>query len=322
MREFNYRYFLLYMDSGDGTLRASAPQLLALNRSRTVERELVHRVSVAEVLLTDVRECGTGRFEAAACWPRSHPTFPRGRDDRHSPLVLVETVRQLGIYVPLRYYGVAGTAQFLIKNVSFTVDPLAEPRVDHGSSEVTCRVSVGEVRTGPDGAPRAMRMRMRFTAGERPGGPAFAHAEGQARFVAAGDYAVLRRGAGDTVSAPARGAVRPDPAALGVAAACDVLIGLDRDALVLDPADARHPFLFDHGADHVPGMVLLEAARQAAAVRSAGRLLRPSGGQFKALRFTEHSPRAQVECAVYARTCVFGFRQGGALTAVGALHYP
>ncbi|MFJ9544513.1 AfsA-related hotdog domain-containing protein, partial [Streptomyces sp. NPDC101225] len=30
-------------------------------------------------------------------------------------------------------------------------------------------------------------------------------------------------------------------------------------------ADTRHPVLFDHPVDHVPGMVLLEAARQAAA---------------------------------------------------------
>jgi 2-oxo-3-(phosphooxy)propyl 3-oxoalkanoate synthase len=39
------------------------------------------------------------------------------------------------------------------------------------------------------------------------------------------------------------------------------------------------------------------------------------------LRFTEHAPLARVECAVYARTSVFRFRQGGAHTAVGVLRY-
>jgi hypothetical protein len=31
-------------------------------------------------------------------------------------------------------------------------------------------------------------------------------------------------------------------------------------------ADTRHPVLFEHAVDHVPGMVLIEAARQATAV--------------------------------------------------------
>ncbi|MEK8174784.1 hypothetical protein NKH77_54250 [Streptomyces sp. M19] len=28
------------------------------------------------MLLTDVRPVADGRYAAAACWPRSHPTFP------------------------------------------------------------------------------------------------------------------------------------------------------------------------------------------------------------------------------------------------------
>lgn len=48
-----------------------------LSWSRTVERELVHRTSVAEVLLTDVQPADTAHvFRAAASWPRAHPTFP------------------------------------------------------------------------------------------------------------------------------------------------------------------------------------------------------------------------------------------------------
>ncbi len=264
----------------------------------------------------DVRACGDGEFTAAAAWPRSHPTFPRGRDDRHSPLVLVETVRQLGIYLPLRYYGVAATTQFLIRDVSFTIDPAAEPRAGHGSTEITCLVSVVHVRTGPGGVPRSMRMRVRFEAGGVP----FASAEGSARFLGAAEYAALR---GDLAeqTCPARQLGRPDHVSLDVASPSDVVIGLKRDVLVLDPADPRHPFLFDHGTDHVPGMALLEAARQAASMRSARQLVRPLAGRLKALRFTEHAPLARVECALYSNICVFRFRQGGAHTAVGVLRY-
>ncbi len=307
--------FSAYMDSGDGALRTPTFGGLALSWSRTVERELVHRVSVAEVLLTDVRASGDDRFEAAASWPRSHPTFPRGRDDRHSPLVLVETMRQLGIYIPLVHYGVSPKARFLIKDLTFGVDPATEPQAGYGSSEITCLVTAANVRTGPGGVARAMRLRVRFLADGVP----FAYAEGSARFVDSTEYKVFRAGACDSV-VPGT-AVRPDHTELAVATPYDVVISLDRDELLLDPADARHPFLFDHGADHVPGMALLEAARQAVALRSAGRLVRPLAGQLRALRFTEHAPSARIECTIYARTCVFRFRQGESHTAVGVLRY-
>jgi 2-oxo-3-(phosphooxy)propyl 3-oxoalkanoate synthase len=316
MRNPTYRYFLICMDSADGLLRPPGAEHEALSRSRTVDHELVHRVSVAEVLLTDVRRTGPDRFAAAASWPRSHPTFPRGTDDRHSPLVLVETVRQLGIYIPLRYYGVDPAAHFLIRDVSFTLDPRCEPRADWGASEITCQVSVGELRAGRDGVPRGMRMWLTFRTGEA----SFGRAEGSSRFVAAEGYAALRARTARE-AAPADRPARPEHLVLGVGSPGDVVIGLADDAVAFQPADARHPFLFDHASDHVPGMALLEAARQATAWHSRGRLSRPFAGQLKALRFTEHAPPARVECAVYARTSVFRFRQGGSHSAIGVLRY-
>ncbi|TGB18071.1 A-factor biosynthesis protein [Streptomyces palmae] len=287
-----------------------------LSWSRTVERELVHRASVAEVLLTDVHMCGPGEFLAAAAWTRSHPTFRRGRDDRHSPWMVVETLRQLGIYIPLRYYAVSATARFLITDVAFTLDPAAEPRARQAASEITCRVSVDGVRT-PRGrpAPAGLRMRARFSVGGR----AFAVAWGGARFVDAAAYAVLRAGAR---TAPPGGARRrPRPAAAGVESPADVVLSLGRTGPLMDAADPRHPFLFDHGSDHVPGMALLEAARQAVALHSAGHFTRPTACHMKALRFTEHSPPARVECVQHDRTSVFRFRQGDSATAVGVLRY-
>ncbi|MFV2121764.1 AfsA-related hotdog domain-containing protein, partial [Streptomyces sp. Act-28] len=89
----------------------------------------------------------------------------------------------------------------------------------------------------------------------------------------------------------------------------------------VDAADPRHPFFFDHATDHVPGMVLLEAARQAAALASGGTLLRMTGARLTALRFTEFAPAARVTCVPHRRTCVFRFDQGGECRAFGVLHY-
>ncbi|MGV9255720.1 ScbA/BarX family gamma-butyrolactone biosynthesis protein [Streptomyces sp. NPDC003697] len=298
--------------------------LSSLSRSRTVERELVHRVSVAEVLLTDVRRCGPLAFCAAAAWPRSHPTFPRGRDERHSPWMVAETLRQLGIYIPLRHLGVPGTARFLISDLSFTLDPAAEPRAPHGASEITCLVSAGDLRTGRDGdTVTGLRLRAAFLAGGRT----FARASGGARFLDAARYEEVRSAAtasvppATTAPVPPDGA-RPEPAPLGLASESDVVVLVAGDDLLAVPADPRHPFLFDHGTDHVPGMALLEAARQAIALRSRGRLVRPVSGRLSALRFTEHTPPAVIRCSVRDRTGVFAFRQGGGTTAEGVLRYP
>lgn len=292
------------------------PRAPNLSWSSTVPRELVHRTSVAEVLLTDVRPDRAGGFLAAACWPRSHPTFPDG-SDRHSPLLVVETLRQLGIYLPLRWYGVPATARMLIDDLYFALRPDREPRVDLGCTEITCTVEVTHPRRRSDGGLAAVRL----TVGYQAGGRLFARAGGGARFLSAERYAAVR---GDLMAArqppPAPGG-RPDPALLGVARTADVVVARRADGLAVEPADPGHPFYFDHAGDHVPGMLLLEAARQGAAEASGGVLLRPVSGRLAAVRFTEYQPPALVDTVTHHRTCVFRVRQGAGATAYGVLGY-
>ncbi len=289
-----------------------------LSWSRTVPRELVHRSSVAEVLLTDVRPNGAGGYLAAACWPRSHLTFPAAGTDRHNPLLVVETLRQLGIYIPLRWYGLAPTVRMLIDDLYFALGPGPEPRAGHGGTEVTCAVEVTSARRRADGSLAGLRLAVSY----RVGGRRFARAGGGARFLSAARYAAVR---GDLVTACpppfGPGGGRPDPAALGVARPADVVVARRADGLAVEPADPFHPFFFDHASDHVPGMVLLEAARQGAAEASGGLLLRPVSGRLAAHRFTEYDPPARVESVVHPHACAFRVRQNGAVTAYGVLGF-
>ncbi|MEV7682751.1 ScbA/BarX family gamma-butyrolactone biosynthesis protein [Streptomyces sp. NPDC088341] len=290
-----------------------------LSWSRTVAREMVHRDSVAEVLLTDVRRSPDGGFEAAASWSRSHPTFPRDGADLHSPLMIVETLRQLGIYIPLRYFDVAPTAHLLITDLSFVTDPSAEPRAVSGATGVTCAVRASEVRrAAEDGAVTGLRLDVSFSAR----GTVFARAGGGARVMDGERYDAVRTGR-QRFAAPgsATGPARPDFRGLGVTGAHDVVLGLDGGTLLVDPADPRHPFFFDHATDHVPGIILLEAARQAAAVESRGALLRPTGGRLEAARFIEYSPPARIICVPHHGICVFRFLQDGEQKAFGVLRY-
>ncbi|MEU5208693.1 ScbA/BarX family gamma-butyrolactone biosynthesis protein [Streptomyces sp. NPDC020742] len=299
-----------------GTAGKSEP----LDRSRTVERELVHRTSVAEVLLTDARPTGTPHvFAAAASWPRAHPTFPRDGSQRHSPLVLVETLRQLGLYLPLRFYAVPETFHAVITDLHFGIAPDAEPPAGSGATEITCEARVGGVWREPDASAVGLRLDVEFSAS----GVAFGRGGGGVRFLADAPYEALRaRAAGRAAPAhhPA-GAHRPPPAELAVNHPQDVVLAVDRDGPFVSPADPLHPFLFDHPSDHVPGMVLLEAARQAAAHRSRGALARPRAGRLRATRFTEPDPPARVWCIPHHTTCVFRIVQGGTRTAYGTLSY-
>ncbi|WUV78430.1 A-factor biosynthesis protein [Streptomyces sp. NBC_01476] len=277
----------------------------------------MHRTSVAEVLLTDVRPDRTGGFEAAASWPRSHTTFPRDGSDLHSPLILVETMRQLGIYVPLRYFGVPRTSHLLITDLQYTLTAGREPRAAQGCTEVTCRVEVSDLHRGTHGDVNGMRLDVTYLAG----GDIFARSGGGVRFVAAQRYAALRADAPPQQQSPPAAGGRPEPATLAVADGRDVLITRMGDALAVEPADPHHPFFFDHPTDHVPGMVLLESARQAAAAASDGRLTRPTSARLVATRFTEFAPPARVESVAYHRTCVFRVLQGAEYSAYGVLGY-
>jgi hypothetical protein len=304
--------------AGSGRAADSAPDpATGLSWSRTVPRELVHRSSVAEVLLTDVRADRAGRFRAAACWPRSHATFPADGSDRHSPLLVVETLRQLGIYLPLRWYGVPPTARMLIDDLYFAVLPDLEPRAAPGGTEITCAVEVTDPRRRSGGALAALRLAVAF----RAGGRLFARAGGGARFLPDERYTAVRGARLGARQPPPAPGDRPDPALLGVARAADVLVAHRAGVLAVEPADPHHPFYFDHVSDHVPGMVLLEAARQGAAQTSGGALLRPVSGRMAAARFTEYDPPARMDAIAHHRTCVFRVLQGGALTAYGALGF-
>ncbi|MFF9521030.1 ScbA/BarX family gamma-butyrolactone biosynthesis protein [Streptomyces achromogenes] len=317
----------------DARIRGTGAEPRGLSWSRTVPRELVHRASVAEVLLTDVLRVDATRFLAAACWSRSHPTFPVDGHAVHHPLMVVETLRQLGIFIPLRYLGVPVDTRMLITDVFFTTAPGAQPRASHGATQVTCRVRVTGLRAGSDGATAGLRLHAEFQAG----GAVFATAGGGARFLSPERYAALRGPLAGTCQPPASaGLLRPDPARLGVSHARDVVIGRagpggnggrrrdrwDPREVLVDAADPWHPFFFDHATDHVPGMVLLEAARQAAALASDGALSRPTGVRLTALRFTEFAPPARIVCVPHHRTCVFRFEQDSACPAFGVLHYP
>ncbi|MEY9847571.1 ScbA/BarX family gamma-butyrolactone biosynthesis protein [Streptacidiphilus sp. MAP5-3] len=227
----------------------------------TVPRQYVHKAAQSEVLLTGCEVHGDDNFTVAAQWPRTH-SFYDSADGRHDPLLLVETVRQaIPLLSHLGYDAPFGHRQ-IWDHLTWTASPAAlvcEPT----PAEIVARITCSEVvRRGSRLA--ALTMDVDMTRDGVHLGTANTHFTNQSPAI----YQRLRGEYADIEHA-VRGALTPaSPIAPPVA-------GRDRRRdVVLAPTDTpnryqlrvdlAHPALFDHRTDHAPGMLLLEAARQAA----------------------------------------------------------
>lgn len=92
----------------------------------TVDRTLVHRWSIAEVFLTDLRSDGPTHVEAGAQWPRHHAYFDTGGGS-YCLLVAAETFRQTTIAALHALDLAAATDHFIMKHmgVEWTSRPLS-----------------------------------------------------------------------------------------------------------------------------------------------------------------------------------------------------
>ncbi|MFC8827328.1 ScbA/BarX family gamma-butyrolactone biosynthesis protein [Streptomyces sp. NPDC057137] len=223
----------------------------------TVPKEFVHRAGVAEVFLTDWRRAGDHQFGVAAQWPRGHGFFSNV-DGHHDPLIAAETIRQVGALLAHAEYGVPLDHHFLMWDLSIAVRP-DHLLVDHAPASLDIEVVCADVKWRRD----TLAGLHYDTVIRRDGHIA---ATGSATFSCASPktYGRLRadrleeRGPLLPLTAPTA------PQNVGRVSPMDVVLspagGPDRWHLRVD---TRHPVLFEHPVDHVPGMMLLEAARQA-----------------------------------------------------------
>ncbi|MFI7499675.1 ScbA/BarX family gamma-butyrolactone biosynthesis protein [Streptomyces sp. NPDC049687] len=229
-------------------------------------RQLVHRAALSETLLTAWRRTGDDRFSVSAQWPRAHGLHVSPDWTAYDPLLVVETIRQAGTLITHAEYEVPLDHQFVMQR--FQVDTVAgklavgpfpaEPEVELVFADVQYR---GRRLAGA-----------RYTADVLHEGARVATADVTFTCVATPVYQRLRGGrTPDSVTAVPLPPGVP-PASVDRALPGDVVLAptgeADRWQLRVDTA---HPVFFDHPLDHVPGMLLLEAARQAA------RLLRADG---------------------------------------------
>lgn len=255
---------------------------------RPVPKRYVHRTACADVFLTGWQRVAEDSFTLSARWPPEHPVFAAVCGRWQDPLLIAETVRQSGLLVAHAEYGVPWEQHFLMWELRSAV--LGAPPPSGAAAELEMNLSGHEVkRRGKTLA--SMRYEVVLSqAGRRV-------AAGGARFSCATPQAYRRvrgphLGARPTTRQPAP----VGPNTVGRAEAQSVVLsqsaGRRRWRLRTDP---EHPLCRDHPVDHVPGMVLLEAARQAAeAVTAPGQVLVVSiESDFR--RYVEHRSPCWIE---------------------------
>jgi hypothetical protein len=301
-----------------GTCLTESEAAGRLDWTRTIDRALVHRDAIAEVLLTDVIQVGETDFVIGAQWPRSHRVYRPDRDGRHDPMLILETVRQAGLALSHVGFGVGRDQQSVMHNVGFTLNPDTEPRALRSATNLTIGVRcVNVVYRGP--ALRSMTVELRFAAD----GQKFALGTGMISWLSRRTYSALRARAGARISDPAKPMTELRPAQVSpLRAEPDSLIaaeagGSDHHRLLVIPLD--HPVYFDHPLDHAPGMMLIDAAWQAvAAMRGDGARL--VSCLMQCPTFTELGLATSFELAATSPdTTQFSVEQAGRQTASGTL---
>lgn len=229
--------------------------------SSAVPREYVHKSAHSEVLLTGWRTVAPDEYVVTAQWPRTH-SFYTPVAGRHDPLLLAESVRQAIPLLSHVAYEVPFGHRQIWDSFSYAMNPEAAV-VGPAPADIELSVSCSDItRRGR----RLAGLTLRVTA-TRDGvflGRAEAAFSNQPPAV----YQRLRGSYADLDRVAAR-LLPPSPPL------APWRVGRDRSHdVVLAPTgaahrtrlrtDVTHPVLFDHPVDHAPGMLLLEAVRQAA----------------------------------------------------------
>ncbi|WP_405620683.1 ScbA/BarX family gamma-butyrolactone biosynthesis protein [Streptomyces sp. NBC_00076] len=232
----------------------------------TVPRQLVHRAAVAETFLTGWHRIAEHRFSVSAQWPRAHGLHVSADRSAYDPLLVVETVRQSGTLIAHAEYDVPLDHHFVLHE--FDVDTFPQYlAVGAVPAELTVDVDFVDVQyrgRRPVGA--------RYTAQVLRGGERVATAT-RVVFTCISEPVYRRLRGGRTAATVAPFPLPPalPPAGVGRALPADVVLAPSghpgRWQLRVDTA---HPVFFDHPLDHVPGMLLLEAARQAVRAHTSG----------------------------------------------------
>ncbi|WP_374202206.1 ScbA/BarX family gamma-butyrolactone biosynthesis protein [Arthrobacter sp. AK01] len=221
----------------------------------TVSRELVHRRSVSEVFPTAITKASETEFTVCAQWPRWHVFYAPPNSSFDSALV-VETLRQLTVLIAHTYLRVPLGSPFLMPQIGVVMEANCS-RDASRPVEVTAKVQVTNQRTSRHGVATFGTAAVFVVDGQE-----IARGDATARIVDPAIYSRLRNA---HVPSSTAGLVQPASAGdVGHLSDWNVVVGRPTEQRRWPlRVDTTNPILFDHPLDHIPGVLLIEAVRQA-----------------------------------------------------------
>ncbi len=259
-----------------------------------VPMELVHRSRAEDAFPRNWVRLAPDRFLVEAVLPHDHPFFAPVGVDRHDPLLVTEAMRQAAMLAFHAGYGVPVGHHFLMADLDYATHP--EHLVVGGlptviDVEVTC--SELKWRAG-----LPVQGRVHWVV--RRAGQLVATGMGATRFTSPRVYRRMRGGSAQPgVAIPC--SVPVDPARAGRDRVEDVVLSRGaREGVWELRVDTRHPTLFQRPNDHVPGMLLLEAARQAACLAAGDGRFVPAEGRTHFHRYAEFGTPCTIAADVLA----------------------
>ncbi|MFK4069852.1 ScbA/BarX family gamma-butyrolactone biosynthesis protein [Streptomyces sp. NPDC029674] len=231
----------------------------------TVPAEYVHRAALAEVFLTDCEKTGENTFVLTGQWPRAHTFFNTSDGRHHDHLQACETLRQTGIYLAHAEFGIPLGHHFVMQDMTVTTHP-EHLAIGTAPTNLILNTTLTRTRRGAN-----FTISLTITNQQHD-----TVSTGYGHFTCISPAAYRRlRSANPTNSGPANPTAhtletlehiptQQNPATYGRVHARDLVLAPTHEPhrYRLNP-DPAHPILFDHDGDHIPGMVLIEASRQA-----------------------------------------------------------
>ena len=244
------------------------------------------------------------RFCVTAQWSADHPHYLPTDDGGPGLPLVAETLRQAVIAVSHAAYDVPRDHAFVMKALSVELDatPPALTSVHDVRVDLACHdvvVARGELRS--------MEISLDFVHDGRP----FARGAGSLTLLPPAVYERLR----GTVSPVRHRTAGPRVAArqVGRAAEGDVLLAYGSRRRPLPRRRPHHPWHFDHAADHLPGMLFVEAAVQSHLLRTGDATPRAIRATFD--KYAEVAPDVAVAVEPRDNGTGVGFLQDGAVVA-------
>ncbi len=286
-----------------------------VNHSQTVPRHLVHRQSVHEVLLTDATVVKPGSYLVGVQWPRTHVVTglrPVGTLDE---VLVLEAIRQIGLYLTHRYYDVPVSTRFIARELGtrWTAD-----RPSFGQSPINAVGLVDVTEGRPASARGGLRLQLTFDVA----GSAVATGIGDLRCLAPEVYARIRGemvADSSTLSRPPAGV---EPGLVGRVDPFQVLIrdvhrlGAHRAEAVMR-IDPRHTCFFDHPQEHLPANLLAEATRQMALLAAGAPMSYAAALHLSFVRFTALDKPVTLRAHHSTDSVDVSVEQAGVVTARG-----